>query len=251
MKGDSCSFSHDKLVQVDLYGGQRRRGRSSSPAPNSKAKTDEGREKSSRTSGNREESSSDKRSKIPCRHKNCKKKHHVNFGILWCVKTTNLRLDAHMEENVSSDMLKPRRSPAKKSKDDGAKGSVALLKESTQLGCVSQDSYPRKSILRKRGKLGSENAVKFSKSTWHNIKKIRERKGPSREIIQKCERSPCATKFEERSHEETLHQDKCAHRSCSRMRKKTRFTLLLKQEKSRGARIRSRSRSINAHAEQK
>ena len=37
--------------------------------------------------------------------------------------------------------------PSKKSKKGGAKGSVALLKESTQLGCVSQDSYPRKSIL--------------------------------------------------------------------------------------------------------
>ena len=40
-KGDFCSFSHDKLAQGDLYGGQRRKGRSSSPAPNSKAKTDE------------------------------------------------------------------------------------------------------------------------------------------------------------------------------------------------------------------
>ena len=39
-KGDSCSFSNVRLVQGDLYGGQRRKGRSSSPAPNSKAKTD-------------------------------------------------------------------------------------------------------------------------------------------------------------------------------------------------------------------
>ena len=46
-KGDSCSFSHDKQIQRDLRGGQRREGRSSSPAPNSKAKTDEVREKSS------------------------------------------------------------------------------------------------------------------------------------------------------------------------------------------------------------
>ena len=36
---------HDKLVQGDLYGGQRRKGRSSSPAPNPKAKSDgEGRQ---------------------------------------------------------------------------------------------------------------------------------------------------------------------------------------------------------------
>ena len=38
--------------------------------------------------------------------------------------------------------------PNKKSKKSGVKGSVAILKQSTQLVCVSQDSYPRKSILR-------------------------------------------------------------------------------------------------------
>ena len=75
--------------------------------------------------------------------------------------------------------------PDKKSKKGGAKGSVAFLKESTQLSCVSQDSCPRKSFLREPGKLGSKHAVNFSKSMWHQIK-IRERKGPSRGIIQKC-----------------------------------------------------------------
>ena len=45
-----------------------------SPAPNSMAKTDEGGDKSSKTSGNREESSSDKRSEIPCRYFFFKKK---------------------------------------------------------------------------------------------------------------------------------------------------------------------------------
>ena len=51
--------------------------------------------------------------------------------------------------------------PSKKSKKSGAKGSVAILKESTQLGYVSQDSYPRKSILRESAKLGSKHAVKI------------------------------------------------------------------------------------------
>ena len=36
------------------------------------------------------------------------------------------------------------RKPSKKSRKSGAKGSFALLKESIQLGCVSQASYPRK-----------------------------------------------------------------------------------------------------------
>ena len=111
---------------------------------------------------------------------------------------------------------------SKKSKKGGAKGSVALLKESIQLGCVSQDSHPRKSILRKNGKLGSNHAVKFSKGTWHQIK-IRERKGPSREIVQQFEthdRNLCAPKFEEWSQEETLHQEGCARRAAWDLGKK-------------------------------
>ena len=69
--------------------------------------------------------------------------------------------------------------PSKKSKKSGVQGSVALLKESKQLGCVSQDSHPSKSILRKEGNFGSNHTVKFSKGTWHRVK-IRERRGPSR-----------------------------------------------------------------------
>ena len=85
--------------------------------------------------------------------------------------------------------------PNRRSKKRGAKGSVPLLKESTQLGCVSQDSFPRKSFLRE--KLGPKHTVKFSKGTWHQIKS-RRMKGPSRGIVQKCEpheRGPCATTF--------------------------------------------------------
>ena len=83
------------------------------------------------------------------------------------------------------------------------------------MGGVSKDSYPRKSILREPGKLGSKHTVQFSKDTWHQIK-IRERKVPSRGIIQKCaphERSPCAPKFEKISHEETLIQERCARKA--------------------------------------
>ena len=71
----------------------------------------------------------------------------------------------------------------KRSKKGGAKATVALLKESTQLGCVSQESYPRKSILRDSGKLVSKHTVKFSRGTWHQIK-IREWKGPSHGVMQ-------------------------------------------------------------------
>ena len=50
-----------------------------------------------------------------------------------------------MEEHGFFRHVDAEERPSKKSKKGGATGSVASLKESTQLGCVSQDSYPRKS----------------------------------------------------------------------------------------------------------
>ena len=45
--------------------------------------------------------------------------------------------------------------PNKKSKKDGAKGSVAILKELAQMKCVSQDLHPKKTILRKERQEGT------------------------------------------------------------------------------------------------
>ena len=67
--------------------------------------------------------------------------------------------------------------PSQKVKKGGAKGSVAILKESVQFGCVSQDSYPRKSVLREQGRLGSKHTVKFSMGTWHQIFLKKGKKG--------------------------------------------------------------------------
>ena len=115
-KGGSCSFSHDKQVQGDLHGGQRRKGRLSSPAPNSKAKTDEVREKSSnkflatmRTS---------LQTKGENFHSDVKflKTHQEKFGIVPCVKTMSLSPDVYVEENVSSDMLRLMIGPVKSQK---------------------------------------------------------------------------------------------------------------------------------------
>ena len=76
-----------------------------------------------------------------------------------------------------------------------------LIRET--LFCVSQECWDR------------DAPSSSPKGTWHQIK-IRERKGPSRGVIQKCAphgRSPCAPKFEDRSHEETLTQERCARKS--------------------------------------
>ena len=150
------------------------------------------------------------------------------------------------------------------------KGSLATLKESTQLGCVSQDSHPRKSITGRRN-IGIEVHRQILQRHLAPNQNS-ERKGPSRGIIQKCaphERSPYAPKFRERSHEETSHRERCARsqsgmgfgdkyvqdqesgQNCvftpieARVMPGTHFKI------SRRARLRSRFRSINTHDEQK
>ena len=55
----------------------------------------------------------------------------------------------------------------------------------------------------------------FKSDRWYYIK-IRERKGPSRGVTEKCEphdRSPGAPRFEERTRDETLQQERCARRA--------------------------------------
>ena len=101
--------------------------------------------------------------------------------------------------------------PSKKSKKRGVKGSVSLLKRSTYNWVVYLKILIRENLFH----VNQENWDRNTPSnTWHQIK-IRERKGPSRGIIQKCaphERSPCAPQFEEISHEETLHQERSARK---------------------------------------
>ena len=73
-----------------------------------------------------------------------------------------------------------------------------------------------------REKLFHGNRENWDQSAPSNSPKAPGTKGKfgkervqSQGIIQKCEpheRSPCAPKFGERSHEETLHQERCARR---------------------------------------
>ena len=83
---------------------------------------------------------------------------------------------------------------------------------------------------------GSNHTDKFSEDTWRHLKN-RERRGPSRGVIQKCARNPCAPRFEERTQDETSHQERCARREAWDLAKdvyklqktdKATFTLLLK-----------------------
>ena len=86
-------------------------------------------------------------------------------------------------------------------------------------GCVFQNSGPKKSILWKTGQTrlnaSAGHTLKFSGRTWYEVQ-IRERKGPSRGVIQKGEphkRNLCAPTFEERPPEETSRQEECARKA--------------------------------------
>ena len=76
-------------------------------------------------------------------------------GGIW--KGDLLAADLEDLEKLDASDIYPRRIEAK----EVLKGSVAILKESIQLGCVSQDAYPTKSNLREPGMLGSKHAVKI------------------------------------------------------------------------------------------
>ena len=111
-KGDSCTFSHDIQASGNSSGAQRRKGRSSSPASHSKAKQTDGEGQTpSEESGNRDESLSYKRSKIPsyrnCNNPSCCSWHPpVSQN---CKSETGCKFS----NKCFFDMLRRRRSPAK------------------------------------------------------------------------------------------------------------------------------------------
>ena len=126
-EGDSCSFSHDTIASGNSGKGARREGRSSSPAPNSKAKTD-GKE------GNKDESS-DKRSQILCRHKTCKNP-SCKFWHLPVCQNYRSQKGCTYGGQCHFRHVEAEEKHNKRSNGGGANRSVAILKESTQLGCV-------------------------------------------------------------------------------------------------------------------
>ena len=120
-----------------------------------------------------------------------------------------------MAINAVSDMLRRRTSPARSQRKVVRKDQLPCWRSLYTWVVCSQDSHPRKSILRKKRKIGITSRRQILQRHVAP-EKNRERKGPSRGIIQKCEpheRSPCAPRFEERSQEETLHQERRARRA--------------------------------------
>ena len=122
--------------------------------------------------------------------------------------------------------------PSKKSKKNGDKSAVAMLKITRQLSSVFQDMEPPKSttILRKSSNvLKPIRCVRFTKAVVRHAN-IRDQ-NPSLGMI--CpgdprQRNPNAPKFEDRSQEETEWQEQSAREAAWRLAKSV---LKIKEEK--------------------
>ena len=144
------------------------------------------------------------------------------FGIVSHVKLTSLKRDANTATNVDSDALRLVGSPVKSRRKVVEKDQLLCCWRSLYYWVVCFKITLRESLFfGKLEKLGSKHTVKFSEGTRHRVK-IRERKGPSQGVMQKCEpheRKPCAPKFEERTQEETLQHERCARREAWKLAK--------------------------------
>ena len=77
--------------------------------------------------------------------------HSVKNGILQNACSTSPKMDADLMKSALMRIARLMNSQAKRSKKNGDKSAVAVLKNTRQLGCVFQDMEPPKSssILRK------------------------------------------------------------------------------------------------------
>ena len=131
------------------------------------------------------------------------------LGTLPCVSMTRLNQDANMATNADSNTLRLMCSPEKVEEKwcERFSALMILLRENRFTG--------------RKEKWDQIAPTNSPKGTWHHIK-IREREGPSRGAVWKCEpheSNPCAPRFEERTQDETLHQEGCARRVASDLAK--------------------------------
>ena len=266
-KGDSCSFSRDPLASGSKGKGQRRKERSSSPASHSKSKQTDGEgRKSPQGSGKKQENSRDK-NEIPCRFKFCTNPSCRFWHPPVCVNYKSEKGCTHGDKchflHVDAEES-PTKSQRKVVREDQLRYWRSLHNWVVYLKILI------------RGNLFYVNLENWDLNTPSNSPKAPGTKSKfgkervHREVfIQKCaphERSLCAPKFEDRSHEETLHQERRARKASWDLAKniyklknsdKARFkipgeakvmsTPITSKKKNRRARIRSWFRSINAH----
>ena len=202
-KGDNCSFRHDineraKMTQPNpsrvLSCGRMREMRREPEVPEARVPVVECLDGPARKTS-----------------KELAPLHSVKTGILQNACSTSRRMDADFGENCSYAHRQVEEQPSKRSKKNGDKSAVAMLKSTRQLGCVFQDMEPPKlsSILRKSTNMQRPiRCVKFTKAIARHAD-IRDQ-NPSLGMIcpgEPYQRKPHAPKFKDRSQEETEWQE--------------------------------------------
>ena len=158
-KGDNCSFRHDI----------NKRAKTTQPNPSPSSSTRQSVRNAPRTRSPRGKSPSGRMSRLPCKdyvigtctNSFCEKWHPPE-----CVfhKSEN---GCRFEEKCSNAHRQVDEQPSKRSKKNGDKSAVEMLKSTRQLGCVFQDVEPPKSssILRKSSDIRKPlRCVQFTKS---------------------------------------------------------------------------------------
>ena len=111
--------------------------------------------------------------------------------------------------------------PSKKSNKSGDKSAVAILKNTRQVGCVSQDvESPKSSSTLRKSSNKSIRCVLFTRAVVRHAN-IRDQ-NPSLGMISPGyphQRNPSALKFEDRSQEETEWQERCAREAAWKLAK--------------------------------
>ena len=214
-KGDNCSFRHD----------EDKRAKSTQPNPCPRSSTQQNVKNASGTKSPRGRSPSGKMARLPCKDylkgtctpPFCEKWHPPECLFY---KTEN---GCKFRDKCSYAHRQVDEQPCKKSKTNGDKIAVAILKNTRQLGCVFEDVEPPRSssILRKSSNiLKPIRCVRFTKAVLRHAN-IRDQK-PSLGLI--CpgdlhQRNPHAPKNEDRSQEETERQERGAREAAWRLAK--------------------------------
>ena len=212
-KGDNCSFRHDI--------NKRGKVTPSNPSPNSFMRQNE--RNASRTRSPRGKSPSGRMSRWPCKdylrgtcnNSFCEKWHPPEC--LFYKSESGCRFG----EMCSYAHRQVEEQPSKRSKKDGDKSAVAMLKSTRQLGCVFQDMEPPRSssILRKSSNIRKPiRCVQFTKAVVRHVN-IRDQNSSLGMVCpgEPHQRNPNAPKFEDRSQEETEWQERCAREAACRL----------------------------------
>ena len=212
-KGDDCSFLHD----------MNKRAKPTQPNPSPRSSTRQNVKNASRTRSPGGRSPSGRMSRLPCKgylkgtctNSFCEKWHPPECLFY---KSKN---EFRFGEKCSYAHRQVDEQPSKRSTKNGGKSTVAMLKDTRQLGCIFQVMEPPKSILRKSTNMQKPiQRVKFTKAIARHAK-IRDQ-NPSLGYI--ClgdphQRNPNAPKFEDRSQEETAWQERCAREAAWKLAK--------------------------------